>query len=596
MSDKLIDVFCIENDSIADNGIVDNAISHNANIECGRAEQALQIQVNQQRAVAQLSQHALVNINLTTLFQEAVTLVARALDVEYCKILEYSAEDNVFLLRAGVGWKPGLIGQARVGIEKDSQAGYTLLINEPVIVYDLRTETRFHGPQLLLDHNIISGISVVIPGVEHPFGILGVHTSHLHEFTPADVRFVQVMANVLAQAIEHVWANKMLTRRNRELEMLNRASQALVSTLNLDEVLATVLEEVRRLLNVVACSIWLIEPTTDELVCRQVVGPAQNDLVLGWRLPLGQGLVGQVALSGQSLIVSDVHTDPRHYRGIVEKTGLDLRSILSIPLKAKNDITGVLQVVDDQAARFRVTDLTLLEPLAATAAMAIENAKLFEQVRRDALAQEMLLHEVNHRVKNNLTSIIGILALELRRTYQDDADFKATLRDLRDRIQGMTIVHNLLSEAHWSPLLLDKLLIEIIRAALNSSPICHKIKVQVNSPEVPLHIIPQQATSLALIINELTINSVKHAFTGRDHGYLQIDISYHPETRRITLHYKDDGPGWPLEVLQGKYQSTGLRLVRMTVRSPLRGKFTLHNENGAIATLTFTHVPAQIGE
>lgn len=91
---------------------------------------------------------------------EAVAVVARALDVECCKVLELLPDGQAFLLRAGVGWKDGCVGLATVGAGRDSQAGYTLLSSEPVIVQDLRTETRFSGPPLLHDHGVVSGMSV----------------------------------------------------------------------------------------------------------------------------------------------------------------------------------------------------------------------------------------------------------------------------------------------------------------------------------------------------------------------------------------------------------------------------------------------------
>ena len=88
---------------------------------------------------------------------------------------------------------------------------------------------------------------------------------------------------------ERKQAEETLQQRTRELELLNRAGQTLTSSLDLDQVLVTVLEEVRHLLDVDVCSVWLIDPATGELVCRQAVSP-QREVVLGWRLAPGQGL------------------------------------------------------------------------------------------------------------------------------------------------------------------------------------------------------------------------------------------------------------------------------------------------------------------
>lgn len=173
-----------------------------------------------------------------------------------------------------------------------------------------------------------------------------------------------------------------LQRHNRELTLLNRAGQALTSTLDLQAVLTMVLEEVRQLLGIVAASVWLIDPETGELVCQQATG-SQSERVRGWRLPVGQGLVGWAALTGENVIVADTQADSRHYKGVDKSTGLELRSILSLPLRSKHGIIGVLQVVDGAVGRFDAATVALLEPLAVSAAIAVENARLYTQMQEE---------------------------------------------------------------------------------------------------------------------------------------------------------------------------------------------------------------------
>ena len=166
-----------------------------------RFEQQLRVRTHQAAAVAQLGQRALEEIDPAKFMNDAVALVAETLEVEYCKILELLPKQEGFLLRAGVGWKEGCVGQKIVPTGTDSQAGYTLLSDQAVIVEDFRVETRFTVPRLLLDHRIVSGMSVVIGSLERPFGILGAHASSRREFTKDDSNFLQAIANVLATAI-----------------------------------------------------------------------------------------------------------------------------------------------------------------------------------------------------------------------------------------------------------------------------------------------------------------------------------------------------------------------------------------------------------
>ncbi|MFQ5863013.1 MAG: EAL domain-containing protein [Candidatus Brocadiales bacterium] len=167
-----------------------------------QVEEGLRTHTHQQAAVAEVGLRALAGIDLSTLMDEIVALVAKTLGVEYCKVLELLPDGKALLLRAGVGWKEGYVGHATVGTETDSQAGYTLLSSEPVVIKDLRTETRFSGPPLLLDHGVVSGVSVIIQGKERPFGVMGAHTTRRRAFTKNDINFLQTISNVLAETIE----------------------------------------------------------------------------------------------------------------------------------------------------------------------------------------------------------------------------------------------------------------------------------------------------------------------------------------------------------------------------------------------------------
>ncbi len=140
--------------------------------------------------------------DLDNLMKRAVSLVAKTLKVEYCKILKLSPNKSSFILQEGVGWEEGLIGKATVSAGVDSHAGYTLITNEPIIVTDLKTETRFKSPKLLRDHGVLSGISVIIHGKDKPYGVMGAHTTRERKFSNNDIHFFQSIANMLSTAIE----------------------------------------------------------------------------------------------------------------------------------------------------------------------------------------------------------------------------------------------------------------------------------------------------------------------------------------------------------------------------------------------------------
>ena len=185
---------------------------------------ALEDRIRQQSVVANLGQQALETDDLDQLMHDASVAVAETLDNEYCKVLELLPGGEEVLLRQGVGWQDGLVGSATVPTDLDSQAGYTLASEKPVIVDDLREEERFTGPDLLIDHDVTSGISVVIGSVEDPWGVLGTHTTQRRGFTEHDATFVQSVANVLASAIEHLQARQDLERSEERFRSMMEQS------------------------------------------------------------------------------------------------------------------------------------------------------------------------------------------------------------------------------------------------------------------------------------------------------------------------------------------------------------------------------------
>lgn len=178
---------------------------------------SLKIREFQQATIREIGLYAL-NSDLLELMNVIVIKIAKTLNVEYSKVLELLPDRDALLLRAGVGWKEGLVGNEIVGTGVDSQAGYTLFSREPVIVKDLRREKRFSGPSLLKVHGIVSGMSVIILGKDRPFGVLGVHTTHRRIFTQDDINFLQATANILAEAIERKQAEGQIHKLSRVIE------------------------------------------------------------------------------------------------------------------------------------------------------------------------------------------------------------------------------------------------------------------------------------------------------------------------------------------------------------------------------------------
>ena len=233
-------------------------------------KQTLEARSRQRAVVAELGHLALVDTCIYRLMDEAVERVSQVLGMEYCKVLELLPQGDQLLLRAGVGWNEGLVGRATVGAGTDSQAGYTLLFKEPVVVEDLRAESRFSGPPLLHDHGVVSGMSVTIEGPKggQPFGVLGVHTRRHRTFSRDDINFLRMVANILAAAVEREQAEREVHNLNERLEekVRQRTAQLEAANRDLDAFTQMVSHDLRnRLSPILGSSELLLDSYGEEL-------------------------------------------------------------------------------------------------------------------------------------------------------------------------------------------------------------------------------------------------------------------------------------------------------------------------------------------
>jgi two-component sensor histidine kinase len=166
-------------------------------------EDQLQRNLLQQRAeLADFGRRAAEGADLDQLLRDAAEEAARSLEVRFVKVLEYLPDEKSLLVRAGVGWGEGVVGQARIGADIASPAGYALQTGQPVIANDLDKEERFRIPDLLRDHGVRSAVNVIIKSKQHIFGVLEADSRQPRVFTEDDVKFLQGYATILSFAID----------------------------------------------------------------------------------------------------------------------------------------------------------------------------------------------------------------------------------------------------------------------------------------------------------------------------------------------------------------------------------------------------------
>ncbi|WP_036262489.1 sensor histidine kinase [Methylocapsa aurea] len=186
---------------------------------------ALEQRIRQQEILAELGVSALQGAALDQLLTDTVQLTAEGLRAEFCKVLELIPSENRFLVRAGVGWNPGIIGVASVGADLASPAGFALRTGKPVISNHLENEERFRTPEILQQHGVRRAMNVILQGDGRPFGVLEVDSRSENEFVEHDLAFLQGAANILGMAIER-------ERHERRLKAALKRDQVLLKEMN----------------------------------------------------------------------------------------------------------------------------------------------------------------------------------------------------------------------------------------------------------------------------------------------------------------------------------------------------------------------------
>jgi signal transduction histidine kinase len=206
---------------------------------------------------------------------------------------------------------------------------------------------------------------------------------------------------------------RALQRRNQELGLLNQVSRDLTATLDLQQVIEQSLQAVTETIGAEDASIWLWDEEQEGwLVCQAAFHQGHSLAPVNLRLPSGQGIAGWVAQEGESVIIASTADDPRFFAGIDEQTGFRTTTMIAVPLQVRRTVIGILEVVNKQQGEFDTDDLALVETMAASAAVAIDNAQLVGALRQHADELEARNEELDafaHTVAHDLKSPLGVI-------------------------------------------------------------------------------------------------------------------------------------------------------------------------------------------
>lgn len=314
-----------------------------------------------------------------------------------------------------------------VGVD---EAGQNLAALQPevydVIMADYQMGSNDAGVSIIHDLMVAPSSPPLIVFIKsgHEQRVLEAVAMGAHDYVIKDEagNYLQLVLLVIEQVFqqeqlrtEKQHALEMLDQHKRDLTLLTWVAEELTVMFDSQQVIERLLQGVTETIGAVGASVWLLESEPEEaLVCQAVFHHGFKRKLVNLKVPSGRGVVGWVAQNKQSAIVPSAADDPRFSPEIDSQIGFTTKDILAVPLCVRDEVIGVLEVVNKEEGSFEAQDCALIETLAASAAITIDNARLIEALRsktseleRQNEALGAFARTVAHDLKNPLTLIAG---------------------------------------------------------------------------------------------------------------------------------------------------------------------------------------------
>lgn len=555
-----------------------------------QANEDLSQRLEELSALSRIAQTVATITDLSTVLQTVSDIIIRIFDARGAVIALLNEARTELKISAHVEREP--VTPTLEGVVTplvDEVASQLIEAKETVILTDIQSHPKtkpFHNA--LRKRGVHCLLNVPLLVRDQAIGVIALSTDQPERvFTLAEVRLAETVAGHVAGAIEVARLFEQERQQRQIAESLRQVTEILNASLDVTTVLAKIFEQVSYVIKCSGGGLFLEED--NNLVLAAGAGAAA-EAHLGLRL----------SLESQNPAVWVFHQ--KHWKivkdGLQEEHWLDwpendtIYSWIGAPLFIGQEVIGVLTVDSYEPYLYTNTEAKILQVFADHAAVAIHNARLHEQAQRDAETKAALLQEVNHRVKNSLTGVIGMLYATQHFVGSAESDCAGLLDEVIHRVKGLVTVHQMLSASEWFPLRLDELTNRVIRSAIEILPADKFIITDVSDPD-SVRVTPKQAHHLALIINELTTNSVKYALQKQHTARLTVRIGQENET--VVFTFRDDGPGFRDEVLRrvnaGENERVGLYLVQSLVIEGLRGEVTFDSDRSAVVVIRFPADP-----
>ena len=378
-------------------------------IERSQVVEDLERRVHEMNVLTRVSQ----GINITIAFDDMLELIyAQTSQVVSTTDLHITLRDThsgvlyyVFVVENDerISEKENLTIHVSEGLEQE-----VIKIHRPIVTDDYEHECRSRGV-LPLEKSIFAWLGVPLNAGAETIGVLNLGSRDPSViYTNDQVILLQAVADQAAAAIIKANLLKESERRTRQLTTLNEVARSLTSTLEIEPLLNQILHSAVDILNCEAGSLLLVDEISGELSFEVVDGPPESRNLLGQRLPPGTGLVGKTVESKQPTIVNDVSRTQDWFEKADQQTGFQTKDLLVVPMQVKEDVIGVIEVINRKdGLPFNPDDQELLSAFTSQAAIAIDNARLYTQTDQ-TLTERVEELSVMQRIDRELNASLDV--------------------------------------------------------------------------------------------------------------------------------------------------------------------------------------------
>lgn len=498
--------------------------------------------------------------------EEFVSHVAEELKLEFgadsCEILLNQSEDRLVLVasthapeqvhRVSFSRNLGLCG--KVLTSGHHMAIESNLMREP-------DATQFPGFD---ESSFVSGVFIPVLHESHEDAVVILRRHQNWIFDPEEKQKIQDTAQFAMLCVAAYRKIHDIAAHSDRLRPLQAVTATIAGSPYLEEILQLLVNLTAEQFGYRVCTVRLLDETSDELVLRATQAK-MPEYQRKRAIKVGESIAGKAILEQRTFVVKDVlHEEEYVGHDLAAQQGL--RSMVCVPLTVHHKAVGVLTCYTDELREFSEDEVLALETIAKQAAFSIERATL--EVRNT------LMQEMHHRVKNNLQQIVSLLRLQLRHKHY--SSIEDSINDSIGRILAIAAVHDLLSRDDLDRVSLKTVAQSLVHHIQQSILLPEKkINFDVRGHEVRLTM--TQATQLALVLNELLLNSIEHGFANFNAG--DVHITFESEESEVSLWIANNGNKLPKGFDINAEANLGLQIVSNLARA-LGGHFRLFDSEG----------------